>query len=147
MMQVSSPAFANRRLMPDRYSCRGDNVSPQLMIKGVPPGAASLALVVHDPDAPAGDWTHWTLWNVSPKVTGIAEASVPAGAVEGVTDFGRPGYGGPCPPSGTHRYFFGLYALDTMLDLQSAASRADLEAAMEGHVLAKAELVGLFSKN
>lgn len=98
-----------------------------------------------DPDAPAGTWIHWTVWNIPPTTTNIMENSKPEG-VEGVTSFGEPGYGGPCPPSGTHHYFFKLYALDTTLDLPSAAKKEDLEKAIEGHILDKTELIGLYQK-
>ncbi|RLF04972.1 MAG: YbhB/YbcL family Raf kinase inhibitor-like protein, partial [Thermoprotei archaeon] len=97
-------------------------------------------------DAPMGTWVHWTVWNIDPKTVEIPENSVPEGAVEGITDFGKPGYGGPCPPSGTHRYFFKLYALDTTLDLGSDATKSDIEKAMEGHILEKAELIGRYSR-
>lgn len=144
-MQISSPAFANNRLIPDKHSCRGENVNPALRIKSVPVGTKSLALVVHDPDAPAKDWVHWLVWNIDPTTMVIKESDLPAGAVEGITDFGGPGYGGPCPPSGTHRYFFELFALDTVLDLPADASLSALQSAMDGHILERAELIGLFS--
>lgn len=144
-MQLSSAAFANNRLMPEKYSCRGANINPPLRIKNPPADTKSFAIIVHDPDAPGQDWVHWTVWNLPSSTTEIVEGSLPVGAVEGMTDFGKPGYGGPCPPSGKHRYFFEIYALDTLLDLEPAASRAALESAMEGHVLAKAESIGLFA--
>jgi len=103
-------------------------------------------LIVDDPDAPMGTWTHWTAWNIAPATAEIAENSVPAGAQEGATDFGRPGYGGPCPPSGTHRYFFKLYALDTELSLPTTAVKSDIEKVMAGHILAQTELIGLYKK-
>ena len=107
--------------------------------------AVSLALIVDDPDAPAGDWVHWTVWNISPETVEITEGSPPSG-VEGTTDFGKTGWGGPCPPSGTHRYFFKLYALDQELDLDSSATKSEIETAITGHVLDKAELVGLYER-
>ncbi|GAG65703.1 unnamed protein product, partial [marine sediment metagenome] len=106
--------------------------------------AKSLVLIVDDPDAPAKTWVHWTVWNIDPKTTEILENSIPQDAVEGVTDFGTSGYGGPCPPSGTHRYFFKLYALDTTLDLSSSATVEDIQEAMEGHILDSVELIGLY---
>jgi len=145
-MQISSPAFQEGVLIPVRYTCKGDNVSPPLIIINVPGSSKSLALIVHDPDAVNADWTHWLVWNIPPITTEIAENTVPAEATQGITDFGTPGYGGPCPPSGTgtHHYSFELYALDTMLDLDSSAKRIQLEQAMAGHVLGQAKLIGTF---
>lgn len=99
-----------------------------------------------DPDAPVGTWVHWTIWNITPQTTEIPENSAPLGAFEGVTDFGKPGYGGPCPPNGTHRYFFKLYALDILFTLPQTARKADTEKAMQGHILDKAELIGLYTR-
>lgn len=112
----------------------------------MPAGAKSLALVVDDPDAPAGTWTHWTLWNIDPLAPSIDENSKPAEAVEGQTSFGRVGWGGPCPPSGTHRYFFKLFALDEKLNLASGAALSDLEQALQGHLLEQCQLVGLYKR-
>lgn len=145
-MRLESPAFAHNQPIPTKYTCDGEDVSPPLKIFDVPANAKSLALIMDDPDAPRGTWLHWTVWNIPPDTQEIAENSVPQGAVEGMTDFGRPGYGGPCPPSGTHRYFFKLYALDTMLNLPPGAKLSELEAAMSGHILAQAELIGLYSR-
>jgi Raf kinase inhibitor-like YbhB/YbcL family protein len=145
-MTLLSSAFEYNKKIPSRYTCDGENVSPPLMIGGIPAGAKSLALIVDDPDAPAGTWVHWLVWNIDPQTTEIAEGSVPQGAMEGKTSFGRGGYGGPCPPQGEHRYFFKLYALDTTLALSPKADKAVLEAAMDGHILKKAELVGLYSR-
>ncbi|MCD6500585.1 YbhB/YbcL family Raf kinase inhibitor-like protein [bacterium] len=145
-MKIESSAFKENQSIPEKYTCDGENVNPLLKISEVPEAAKSLVLIVDDPDAPMGTWVHWTVWNVSSKTTEIPENSVPEGAIEGMTDFGKPGYGGPCPPSGTHRYFFKLYALDTTLGLSSSAKKVDLEKAMEGHILDKAELIGLYSR-
>jgi Raf kinase inhibitor-like YbhB/YbcL family protein len=145
-MKIESPAFENNQSIPSKYTCDGENVNPPLKISQMPKEAKSLVLVFDDPDAPAGTWVHWTIWNIDPQTEEIAEASVPQNAVEGKTSFGRPGYGGPCPPSGTHRYFFKLYALDTVLNLDSSAKIKDIESAMEGHVLARAELMGLYKR-
>jgi len=145
-MVISSPVFKNKGLMPVKYTCDGADVNPPLIISDVPEGAKSLVLIVDDPDAPAGTWVHWTVWNINPKTEEIAENSVPADSVEGITSFGKYGYGGPCPPSGAHRYFFKLYALDTALDLDKEAKAPDIEEAMAGHVLAKAELMGKYSR-
>jgi len=145
-MKIESPAFGSNQYIPSKYTCEGDNVNPPLRFIGVPESAKSLVLIVDDPDAPMGTWVHWTVWNISPKVQEIPEDSTPEGAVEGVTDFGKPGYGGPCPPSGTHRYFFKLFALDTTLSLDSSARASEVEKAMEGHIIEKAELVGLYER-
>jgi len=145
-MNLESPTFSNHQNIPSKYTCDGENVNPPLKISEVPEKSKSLVLIVDDPDAPMGTWVHWTIWNISPKTTEIPENSVPEGAIEGMTDFGKPGYGGPCPPSGTHRYFFKLYALDITLDLDTSAKKEDIEKAMEGHILDKAELIGLYSR-
>jgi len=143
-LQLSSEAFADGAQIPSQYTCKGQNVNPQLTIANVPAGAKSLALIMHDPDAPAGDWLHWTLWNITPDTAKIDQNSTPAGAIAGTTDFGKPGYGGPCPPSGTHHYLFDLYALDKILDLQSGADRNQLEKALQGHIVGQTKLTGLF---
>lgn len=146
-MQLTSPAFSHDEAIPAEFTCDGSDVSPQLDISGVPSNAKSLAIIVHDPDAPKeGGWTHWTLWNIDPDTESIDEDDVPEGAVEGLTDFDEPGYGGPCPPSGTHHYNFTLYALDTELELDEEAGKAELEAAMEGHIIAEATLTGTYSR-
>lgn len=147
-MQLTSQAFAPNGQIPAKYTCKGENISPPLEIADVPAQAQSLTLIVHDPDAVSGDFTHWLVWNMSSQHTSIAEHSVPQGALEGTTDFGRSGYGGPCPPAGTgtHRYFFELYALDTTLALPVSANRAELEAAMAGHILARSELIGTYGQ-
>lgn len=146
IMQIKSTAFDNNGLMPSQYSCDGEGVNPPLQISEIPEGTKSLTLISDDPDAPSGDFVHWLVWNVDPATLEIVENSVPEGAVEGTTGFGNTGYGAPCPPSGEHRYFFKVYALDIELDLSSEAKKSDLEKAMEGHVLDKAELVGLYSR-
>src|SRR5437762_10538894 len=131
--------------IPAKFTCNGANVSPELKINGVPSEAKSLVLIVDDPDAPRGLFTHWIVWNIDPKTTQVAENSAPAGAVQGTSDFGKRNYGGPCPPSGTHRYFFKIFALDTKLDLKPSARRAELDAAMRGHILAQGELMARYS--
>ena len=145
MLSITSPAFENDSDIPEKFSCDGANINPELVFEGVPSDAVSLVLIVDDPDAPGGTWVHWTVWNIDPSTASVPENSVPAGSVEGTTDLGVPGYGGPCPPSGTHRYFFKLYALDIALDLDASAIVSDIEAAIEGHILASAELIGLYS--
>ncbi len=144
-MKITSPAFGNMQEMPEKYGCKGANVNPALAIEGIPKNAKSLALIVDDPDAPAGTWVHWVVWNI-PITSEIKENSVPSGAVQGKNDFGKNSYGGPCPPSGTHRYFFKLYALDTLLNLREGASKKDLENAMKDHIIAEAKLVGLYGR-
>jgi Raf kinase inhibitor-like YbhB/YbcL family protein len=142
-MKIESPVFGNNEPMPVKYTCKGENVNPPLKISEVPASTKSLALIIDDPDAPAGHWSHWVLWNINPQTTEITENSVPVDAIEGLTNFGKPGYDGPCPPSGTHRYFFYLFALDTTLNLDSRTQARDLEQAMQGHILAEAQLIGL----
>lgn len=150
-MQLVSQAFEVGGMIPVRYTCDGPDVSPPLRWMDPPPGTKSFALIADDPDAPVGTWVHWVLWNIPATATGLEEnlpktASLPNGVQQGTTDFRRIGYGGPCPPSGTHRYFFKLYALDAPLALSSSAMKADVEAAMQGHILAAAELIGLYGK-
>ena len=145
-MQLTSPVFLNGKAIPAIYSCDGDELSPPLTIEGVPMQAKSLALVMDDPDAPAGLWVHWVLWNIDPATTRVAQGSVPAGAQQGVNSWQRKGYGGPCPPTGTHRYFFRLFALKQRLDLPGSATAKDLKYAMEGKVLAQCELLGLYRR-
>ena len=165
-MILTSSAFEHNGMIPKKFTCDGSteltagggNINPELLIQNVPAEAKSLALILDDPDAPGGTFTHWTVWNIAasreaslapegrdPFVV-IKEGSKPPGSVEGKTDFGRVGYGGPCPPSGTHRYFFKLYALDTLLNLPQGAPRRELEAAMEQHILAHTELMGTYER-
>jgi len=145
-MLLTSPAFSHNQTMPKKYTCDDADINPPLEISDVPAEAKSLVLIVDDPDAPRGDWVHWTVWNIDPETKRLEENSVPAGATEGTTDFSRTGWGGPCPPSGTHRYFFKLFALDTTLDLPATARKAEIEAAMARHLLARAELMGLYQR-
>lgn len=146
-MKFSSPAFQNNGPIPTVYTCDGENKNPPLEFGDIPPETKSLVLIVDDPDAPSGDWVHWTLWNIPPETAHIEEKSVPAGAVEGATDFDKPGYGGPCPPSGVHRYQFKLYALDTVLELPPSAGKRAIENTMNGHVLAHTRLIGLYQRS
>jgi len=145
-LTITSSAFANGAKIPPKYTADGGDVNPPLMISGVPVGTRSLALIMDDPDAPVGTWDHWIVFNIPPDVTEIAENSIPENALIGRNSWGRNDYGGPSPPSGTHRYFFKLYALDTELDLPFGTKKAKLEAAMKGHILADAEFVGLYSR-
>jgi Raf kinase inhibitor-like YbhB/YbcL family protein len=147
-MKLISTAFEHGTLIPVKYTCDGQDVNPPLSFAGIPEEAKSLVLVVDDPDASPETWVHWTVWNIPPQKQFIAEAEsgLPAGAVEGATSAGKTGYHGPCPPSGTHHYFFKAYALDAMLDLPAATDAAGLESAMEGHILDKAGLIGLYQR-
>lgn len=146
-MKIQSSAFEHNAQIPSKYTCDGENLSPPLSISEAPENAISLVLISDDPDAPAGTWVHWTLWNIDPKTKEIAENSVPKSATQGVTSFGENAYGGPCPPSGTHRYFFKLYALDTELNLDSSAKVLDLEKAIQRHILDQAQLIGLYKRS
>ena len=145
-LKVTSSAFAEGGTIPKKFSKKGQNVSPELRIEGAPAEAKSLALIVDDPDAPVGLFTHWLVWNIDPRTTEIREKSVPQNAVQGTSDFGSASYGGPCPPSGTHRYYFKAYALDTTLTLPSSAKKAALEKAMAGHIVAEGSLMGTYSR-
>jgi len=144
-MKISSSAFADGKSIPSKYTCDGADTSPPLSIEGVPPGAKSLALIMDDPDAPGGTFDHWIVWNIDPKTTAIAEGQSPKG-ITGRNGFGKDGYGGPCPPSGEHRYYFKLYALDMTLNLPPSSKKADLEKAMKGHTLADAQMMGRYRK-
>ncbi len=144
-MKITSPAFENNGNVPAKYTCDGENINPPLVFSEIPAAAQSLVLIVDDPDSPSGTWVHWTIWNIDPKVTGIDENSIPTGTTQGTTNFGKEGYGGPCPASGIHHYHFKLYALDIKLYLPGV--RADsLEKAMVGHNLDQAELIGLYTR-
>lgn len=145
-LRITSPAFADSQPIPIRCTADGMDVNPELRIDGVPDGTTSLALIVDDPDAPMGTWVHWVLWNIPPGTTVIPEGSEPDRSVCGRNSWRRTGYGGPSPPSGTHRYFFKLYALDGELDLPPSAGKAELERAMEGHILATAQLMGTYER-
>ena len=145
-MKITSTAFTADAALPAKYTCDGDNVNPPLQISSVPAETKSLLLIVDDPDAPHGDWVHWLLWNIDPKTSEIAENSVPDGAIQGITDFGTAAWGGPCPPSGTHRYFFKLYALDATLEISSSSKKADLEKALQVHLLDSAKLMGNYKR-
>ena len=154
-LKLTSSAFEHQAGIPKRYTCEGEDLSPPLAWAGVPPAARSLALIVDDPDAPDPaapkmTWVHWVLYNLPPATThldpGVALSALPAGTLQGRNDWKRTGYGGPCPPIGRHRYFHKLYALDTMLPDLKHPTRDQLLKAMQGHVLAQAELVGTYQK-
>jgi len=144
-LKVSSTAFANNSAIPMKYSCEGEEISPPLSISDVPAGTKSLAVIVHDPDAPkAGGFTHWVVWNIS--VTDRLPENY-KDAEQGLNGAGEPGYKGMCPPTGTHHYHFMVYALDTRLSIDAKTDKAGLEKSMQGHVLAQGELVGLYKKS
>ena len=150
-LQITSSVFSEGEMIPQQFTCDGADVSPDLSWTGVPEGTKSLSLICDDPDAPMGTWVHWVLFNIPSDETGLPaevapEASLSNGAIHGTNDFRRLGYGGPCPPGGTHRYYFKLYALDTGLSLESGATKAQVEDAMEGHVLAQGQLMGKYSR-
>ncbi len=142
-MKLTSPEFQNNKSIPAKFTCQGEDISPRLVIEGIPDGTKSLALVVDDPDAPMGTWVHWVVYDI-PVTSRIDEDTIPG--KQGMNNFGRKDYGGPCPPSGTHRYFFKIYALDKELNLQEGIRKSELEKAMEGHILDNAELIGLYKK-
>jgi Raf kinase inhibitor-like YbhB/YbcL family protein len=144
--KLTSPAFHHGSQIPSKYTCDGENINPHLVIHGVPERARTLALVMEDPDAPMGLWIHWVVWNIPTETREIREHSAPFGAGEGLNTARKHGYTGPCPPSGTHRYFFRLYALDTRLKLEADSRREELEAAMTGHIVATAELMGTYAR-
>ena len=144
MMRITSPLFQHNGNMPIEATCDGKEINPPLAIAGVPKEAKTLALILRDPDAPSGTFYHWVLWNIDPKTTVIDKNSVPRGAVQGLASTNNNFYIGPCPPSGTHRYFFDLYALDVKLDLPKATTGPQLRAAMEGHILETAELMAKY---
>ena len=145
--QITSPVFENNGFIPKKYTCDGVDINPQLLIANVPSETKSLALIVDDPDAPAGTWVHWVVWNIVPQTHEIKENSVPTGANQGLNDFRKRNYGGPCPPSGTHRYFFKLYALDITLKLDANATKAHVEKAMGEHINAETRIVGLYKRS
>ena len=145
-MKIECGAFRSGENIPPEYTCDGDNVCPPLSFVGAPQGTESFALIVDDPDSPSGVWNHWTIWNISSDTREIAEGKVPSGAREGTTTFGDIGYGGPCPGSGKHRYFFKLYALDATANLVRGAAKKELMEAMKPHILEVAELFGYYER-
>jgi Raf kinase inhibitor-like YbhB/YbcL family protein len=145
-MKLESAAFEAGKRIPDRYTCKAEDVSPPLTISGVPKECKSLPLIMDDPDAPAGTFDHWILWNLNPSKIELAEAE--SFSHEGENGFGTEGYRGPCPPIGKeHRYFFKLFALDTLLDLPKRSIKEDVETAMDGHILSSCELIGTFQRD
>jgi Raf kinase inhibitor-like YbhB/YbcL family protein len=142
-MKLISPSFEHNQLMPRKFTCDGDDINPALEIQGIPANAKSLALIVDDPDAPMGTWVHWVVYDIA-VISRIEENSIPG--KQGSNNFGRKDYGGPCPPSGTHRYFFKLYALDKKIEAKEGLTKQELEKAISGHILDKAELIGLYKR-
>lgn len=150
-LKLTSTAFKEGQAIPRQYTCDGVNVSPPLEWSGAPKSAKTIAIIADDPDAPAGTWVHWVLYNLPADNIGLVEnlpatEDLKAGGFQGKNDFGKIGYGGPCPPSGTHRYFLKIYALDGELPLKAGATKADLEKAMEGHVLLQGQLMGTYRR-
>ncbi|MDJ0923168.1 MAG: YbhB/YbcL family Raf kinase inhibitor-like protein [Acidimicrobiia bacterium] len=143
-MQLTSTAFSNEEAIPERYTCDGADISPPLRITGIPAATEAMVLLMDDPDAPVGVWDHWVAYDIEPREE-IPE-DVPSLGTAGVNSWERPGYGGPCPPGGTHRYFFNVFALDSQLGLAAGATKADVLTALEGHVLAQATLMGLYTR-
>lgn len=151
-ISISSEAFKENGTIPDEYTCEGEDISPPLSWQGLPAGTKSIALIADDPDAPGRAFVHWVIYNIPANTQKLAKGipgqeKLADGSLQGMTDFGRAGYGGPCPPHGKpHRYFFKIYAIDRILDLSSGASREDVEDAMKGHILAKGELIGKYAR-
>jgi Raf kinase inhibitor-like YbhB/YbcL family protein len=150
-IKVTSPAFEEGGMIPSKYTADGQNISPPLNWESVPDGTKSVALISDDPDAPVGTWVHWVMWNIPADAMELTESvpsdeDLPDGSRQGITDFRCHGYGGPAPPSGTHRYYFKIYALNTKLDLPSSSTKADLIKAMEGHVLGEGQLMGKYRR-
>lgn len=150
-IKLTSPAFEEGGMIPEKHTCDGMDISPALAWTSGPEGTKTFALICDDPDAPMGTWVHWVLFNLPASVNELAEAIPPereleSGAKQGMSDFHKIGYGGPCPPGGTHRYFFKIYALDAEVDLETGATKSDLLEAMEGHILAEGQLMGKYSR-
>jgi Raf kinase inhibitor-like YbhB/YbcL family protein len=150
-MEIKSSAFGSGEMIAAKYTCDGANFSPPLEWAGSPAGTRSFALICDDPDAPMGTWVHWVIYDIPPTATMLAEGitrqkDLPGGGTQGINDFRKIGYGGPCPPGGTHRYFFKLYALDTMLGLKPGITKDQLLKAMRGHILAEAQLMGTYRR-
>lgn len=150
-ISVTSSAFKEGEMIPSKYTCDGDDISPPIDWLGVPAEAKSIAMISDDPDAPMGTWVHWVIFNIPPQAKGLSE-NVPAkesledGSIQGVNDSHKIGYGGPCPPSGVHRYYFKVYALDVSLQLKPGITKKALESAMKGHILAEGQLMGRYRR-
>jgi Raf kinase inhibitor-like YbhB/YbcL family protein len=151
LVVIESASFTQNQSIPSKYTCDGPDVSPPLEWKNIPEKAKSIVLICDDPDAPAGVWVHWVCYDIPPVKKSLSEGipksdSLPIGGKQGITDFGSIGYGGPCPPSGTHRYFFKIYALDRMLGWPAGKTKKDIEHAIKGHILAQGQFIGVYSK-
>lgn len=149
--KLTSNAFKEGEAIPRQYTCDGVNVSPSLEWSGVPKNAKTIAIIADDPDAPSGTWVHWVLYNLPADVIGLVEnlparENLRAGGFQGKSDFGKIGYGGPCPPSGSHRYFFKIYAVDSELPLKAGATKAEVEKALEGHIVGQTQLMGTYAR-
>jgi Raf kinase inhibitor-like YbhB/YbcL family protein len=150
-MNITSTAFNKGDPIPRKYTCDGQDMSPPLSWSGAPSGTKAFALIADDPDAPGGTWVHWVLYNIPAGTTDLKEGvpaskTLPDGTVQGINDFKKPGYGGPCPPGGTHRYFFKLYALSAILELETGATEQELLRAMDGNILGETRLMGTYSR-
>lgn len=145
-MHITSSAFEEGGSIPSKYTCDGENSSPPLTLSDAHPNTRTIVLIVDDPDAPGSTWVHWIIWNINPAVREIMAGSVPEGALQGKTSFGTSGYGGPCPHTGMHRYFFKLYALDAVLNVPLTSTAEDVEEAMKGHIMADAKLMGTYER-
>lgn len=150
-MKIESSSFTQGQPIPQKYTCEGGDVSPELRWSNAPDGTKTFALIADDPDAPAGTWVHWVIYNISPNThelrEGVQKSATTSAGEQGLNDFRKVGYGGPCPPPGkAHRYFFKLYALDTQLPMKPGTTKKDLEAAMQGHILANVEIMGTYQR-
>lgn len=145
-MKLSSTAFKENSMIPKKYTCQGEGTCPAFEIEDSLPGTKSFTIIMHDPDAPGTGFTHWVVWNIDPSVREIEEMTLPVGACEGINGVGEMGWIAPCPPSGTHRYEFHLYALDSILDLPLSTTKEDLEKEMKGKILEESVLIGLYKK-
>lgn len=144
-MQIKCTEFSDQQMIPVKYTCKGDNINPPLVLSQVPKNARSLALTVFDPDSPSGNFVHWLMWNIDPNIKQIEPGRAPTGATQGVNDFGNPSYGGPCPHQGTHRYVFSLFAIDTTLNIPQTTTREDLLAKIQPQIIEQTELTGVFA--
>ncbi|HLP86931.1 MAG TPA: YbhB/YbcL family Raf kinase inhibitor-like protein [Candidatus Paceibacterota bacterium] len=145
-MKITSPIFLEKGLILRRYTCEGENINPPLQIENPPEGTKSFALIVHDHDAPSGDFVHWVVWNIDPSVREIKEGKIPKGGIVGINDFDLQEWNGPCPLTGTHNYEFHFYALDRMLDIPNSSDKKDLRESIEGCILEEASLIGLYKR-
>ncbi len=145
-MKVFTSAFKNNEKIPAKFTCDGEDINPEIFIEDVSKEARSLVLIVDDPDSPSGNWSHCVIWNIDPKISLIKQGELPAGSNSGVNDFGKRGYGGPCPSRGEHRYFFKIFALSEKLFIPDGSTKNDVESAMKDLILEKSEFVGLYSR-